>query len=192
MSAMMNGKPLWCRPAPTKSGAIWSPEDTDEELVAISELPLLIERAIRAGLVQRPTAAEVIPPWRKNAIQKTCKKCGTAFWQAKSQKLVKCATCRIQPKNCTVCGKQFQPQQKKYLTCSEACAHVKRQEGVQRHAAEQWAKRPKLECPVCHNLFPLRFSGGRAAKTCGKVCGTEFFKRNAAAKREQRAANQTR
>ena len=189
MSALMNGKPMWCRPAPTKTGSIWSPEDPDEEVVAISELPALIERAIRAGLVQRPTAAEVIPPWRKNAIQQNCKKCGSAFWQAKSQKAVTCAQCRIAPKNCTVCGTKFQPAQKKYLTCSEACAHVKRQEGVQRHAAEQWAKRPKLECPVCHQLFPLRFSGGKAAKTCGKICGTEFFKRNAAIKRQQREAN---
>ena len=192
MSALMNGKPLWCRPAPTKTGSIWSPEDTDEEVVAISELPSLIERAIKAGLVQRPTAAEVIPAWRQNAIQKTCRTCGKAFWQAKSQNLANCASCRIPPKNCTVCGTQFQPQQKKYLTCSEACAHVKRQEGVQRHAAEQWDKRPKIECPVCHNLFPLRFSGGKAAKTCGRECGTEFFRRNAEAKRKQRESNQTR
>jgi hypothetical protein len=42
---------------------------------------------------------------------------------------------------------------------------------------------------VCHRMFPLRFSGGKASKTCGRECGTEFFKRNAEAKRQQREAN---
>ena len=76
MSHFHNGKPLWCRPAPTKSGAIWSPEDKDEEATALSEMPGLIAKAIKAGLVQRPKQE----PKRFKAVQAwqraQCEQCG--------------------------------------------------------------------------------------------------------------------
>lgn len=194
MSHMMNGKPIWCPSAPTKSGSVWTPEDLkkEDDAVALSELPRLIEAAIKAGLVQRPSPEDTIPVWRKNAIEKTCKQCAKKFWAAKSNKLARCVTCRIPAKNCVVCDKVFHPTQRKYVTCSEECANQKRIEGIRRHSEEQWAKRPKVNCPICGVQFPMRFSGGKPVNTCGKECGVELFRRNHALKRAQREANQAK
>jgi len=61
---------------------------------------------------------------------------------------------------------------------------------IDAYSAEARAKRPKVICPICGVEFGMKFSAGGMAKTCGKACGTEYFKRNAAEKRAQREANQ--
>ena len=60
---------------------------------------------------------------------------------------------------------------------------------IDAYSAEARAKRPKIQCPICGVEFGMKFSAGGLSKTCGKACGTEYFMRNAAAKRAQREEN---
>jgi hypothetical protein len=186
----MNGNPIWCRPAPTRTGAIWDAEDEPLEGVSLADAPRLVAAAIKAGLIK--VASDELQPfgWREGHIQRTCKKCKERFWIAPNKSNRRCIPCRISRKDCSRCGKQFQPTQAKYKTCSPECAMGIRRAYADARSAEYKARRPQVICPICGVEFGMKFTSGKLSKTCGKACGTEFFMRNAAAKRAQREANQ--
>ncbi len=190
MSHTMNGKPMWCRPAPTRCGDIWDKDDDTEEVVALAEMPRLVASAIKAGLI-KVTSDEPKPfGWREGHIERTCRKCQQRFWSAPNKAKLRCIPCRIPQKPCAHCGNLFQPQQKKYKTCSQECAMAARKLYQDARSADYKAQRPQVLCPICGVNFGMKFSAGKMAKTCGKVCGTVYFMRNAEAKRAQREANQ--
>lgn len=177
-----NGAPIWCPPAPTRSGELRAPTQPAEKL-DLSEIPGIVARAIAAGLIKRGEPEPV--KCRKNQREDICTKCGVRFWQSRSQKVRTCTTCRIPAKPCVVCGKTFHAAQRKYLTCSETCAQAKRQAGLRAYLAERWEAAPKIECPICGKIVVARKSGGKFNKTCGQQCGAELFRRNHAARRQQ-------
>lgn len=189
MSHTMNGKPMWCRPAPTRCGETWSPEDQTEKVVALAEMPRLVAAAIAAGLIRLPSDELQPFGWREGHIQRTCKKCKERFWIAPNKVTRRCIPCRIPQKPCGYCGKPFQPEQKKYKTCSPECAMAARKLYQDARSADYKAQRPQVLCPICGVNFGMKFSAGKMAKTCGKECGTVYFMRNAEEKRRQREAN---
>jgi hypothetical protein len=190
MSATMNGAPIWCRPAPTRTGAIWDVEDEPLQGVSLADAPRLVAAAIKAGLIKLASDEPKPFGWRDGHIERTCRGCQKPFWGHKKGKLRRCIPCRIPKKACSHCGKDFQPEQPHYKTCSKPCAMAARKVYIDAYSAEARAKRPKIQCPICGVDFGMKFSARGMSKTCGKVCGTEYFIRNAAAKRAQRGANQ--
>jgi len=185
----MNGAPIWCRPAPTRTGAIWDKDDESEEVVALAEMPRLVAAAIKAGLIKLPSDEPKPFGWREGYLERACRGCQQPFWGPPRSKLRRCIPCRIPQKPCSHCGKPFQPEQPHYKTCSKECAMAARKVYIDAYSAEARARRPKINCPICGVEFGMKFSAGGLSKTCGKACGTEFFKRNAAEKRAQREAN---
>jgi hypothetical protein len=190
MSATMNGAPIWCRPAPTRTGAIWDAEDEPLQGVSLADAPRLVAAAIKAGLIKLASDEPRPFGWREGCLERQCRGCQQPFWNPKNSKLRRCISCRIPKKPCLHCGNLFQPEQRHYKTCSKECAMAARKVYIDAYSAEARAKRPKVICPICGVEFGMKFSAGGLSKTCGKECGTEFFKRNAAAKRAQREANQ--
>lgn len=176
MSHFHNGKPLWCRPAPTKSVAIWTPEDEDEETVALSELPGLIAKAIKAGLVQKPKTESVlistVSPWRRA----NCTACGIRFVRNKKAH-VKCADCRMPFRNCVQCGKKFQTRQHKATCCSLECSKKKQIESFRKNYVRKPV--PLVQCIICKEHKPMRQAGSTFAKTCGKECASVYRKQRA-------------
>lgn len=182
MSHFHNGKPLWCRPAPTKSGAIWTPEDQDEETVALSELPELIRKAIKAGLVQKPAEApkpfKAVQAWQRAH----CEKCKVKFIRH-TKKHVCCELCRNPEIPCFLCGKMFRKQNHKQTSCSVECAKER-----QRQSFQSKKKAPKLaECIICKQMHPVRQAGSSTAKTCGKKCASVYRKQRATDSNQFRA-----
>lgn len=95
MSHTMNGRPLHCAPARTKTLEInWTPDlDPKAEL---AELPKLIERAIARGLVYRPKVdlapvkeQRVVNP-RLPIIHIECPICGVNFAINRRNRLKTC------------------------------------------------------------------------------------------------------
>jgi hypothetical protein len=185
----MNGNAIWCRPAPTRTGAIWDAEDEPLEGVSLADAPRLVAAAIKAGLIRLASDEPKPFGWREGYLERTCRNCQKGFWSAPNQTKLRCIPCRIPTKPCSHCHKQFQPQQAKYKTCSPECAMAARKVYQEARSADYKARRPQVLCPICGVNFGMKFSAGKMAKTCGKACGTEYFKRNAAEKRAQREAN---
>lgn len=186
----MNGAPIWCRPAPTRTGAIWDAEDEPLQGVSLADAPRLVAAAIKAGLIRLASDEPKPFGWREGYLERTCRGCQQPFWGPQRSKLRRCIPCRIPKKPCSHCGKPFQPEQPHYKTCSKDCAMAARKVYIDAYSAEARARRPRMQCPICGVDFAMKFSAGGMAKTCGKTCGTEYFMRNAAAKRAQREANQ--
>lgn len=181
-----NGKPLWCRPAPTKSGAIWTPEDEDEETVALSELPGLIAKAIKAGLVQKPADApnpfKAIAAWQRGQ----CEQCGGKFLR-NHKRHVWCEPCRNPPIPCYVCKQPFRKKHSKQTACSVECSK-ERQRSSFLVMAEKKRKPVKLtECIICKQMHPVRPAGSSTAKTCGKECAAVYRKLRATDSNQFRA-----
>ena len=186
MSYTMNGKPMWCRPAPTKTGSIWSPEDPDEEAVALSELPSLIERAIRAGLVQRPTAVDdptgKLRMDRPSNVWSRCDTCHQQFQHGKKSQLTTCFPCRLPAATCKGCGKQFQPQRRSQLLCGKACVGL----ALTAAATERNKDRATVACVICGTQHLIRFAGGKMAVTCGRQCAQQHVAQISRDKKQQR------
>lgn len=185
MSHLHNGKPLWCRPAPTKSGAIWSPEDKDEEATPLSEMPGLIAKAIKAGLVQQPAQepkrAKAVASWQKAQ----CEQCGAKF-QRNQMRHVWCEACRNPPIPCLVCSTPFHKRHSKQTACSVECSK-KRQRASFLVMAESKRKPVKFtECIICKEMRPVRQAGGTFAKTCSKECASVYRKQKGAEYKQSR------
>lgn len=119
---LMNGAPYYSPPSRHQKtygfGANAKP--------LLSELPGLIEKAIKAGLVTRPVEKVTVKPpkkWKHSWHYVNCTTCGVEFIRGHKH-LVQCVTCRRPPRPCKACGKQFVPPTRKRLCCSDACAKV--------------------------------------------------------------------
>lgn len=181
-----NGKPLWCRPAPTKSGAIWTKEDEQE--TALSEMPKLIANAIKAGLVQKPKEEprEVKPlaSWQCA----WCEQCGTKFTR-NHLRHVKCESCRNPPVPCFLCGTLFRKRHSKQNACSVQCSKEKQRRSYQ-VMAESKRKPVKLtECIICKEMKPVRQAGQKVARTCSKECASVYRKQKATEHNQVKAKN---
>jgi hypothetical protein len=120
---LMNGAPYYSPPSrDTKTYGFGA-----KQKPLLSELPGLIEKAIKAGLVTRPVEKPSLPPaskeWKHSWHYAICTGCGVQFERGHKH-LVQCVTCRRPPRACNGCGKQFQPPTKKRLCCSDACAKI--------------------------------------------------------------------
>ena len=186
MSHFHNGKPLWCRPAPTKSGAIWSPEDKDEESTALSEMPGLIAKAIKAGLVQRPKQEprlfKAVKAWQRAS----CELCGARF-QRNQMRHVWCEPCRNPPISCLVCSTPFRKRHSKQTACSVECSKERQRTSLLVMAAKKRKPVRMVECIICLETKPARQAGSTFAKTCSKECAAVYRKQKGAEYKQQRA-----
>jgi hypothetical protein len=181
-----NGNPLWCRPAPTKSGAIWSKEDELEETVELSELPRLIANAIKAGLVQRPAQEPRIVKPVASWQRASCEQCGAKYTR-NHMRHVWCEACRNPPVPCVLCGTPFRKRHSKQTACSVECSK-ERQRASFLVMAESKRKPVKLsECIICEQMKPVRQAGGTFAKTCSKECAAVYRKQKGAEYKQSRA-----
>jgi hypothetical protein len=183
-----NGNPLWCRPAPTKSGAIWTKEDEPKETVALSEMPKLIAKAIKAGLVQKPKeeprAAKPVASWQRA----WCEQCGTKFTR-NHLRHVWCESCRNPPVPCFVCGTPFRKRHNKQTACSVECSKERQRRSYQ-VMAESKRKPVKLtECIICKEMKPVRQAGQKVARTCSKECASVYRKQKATEHNQAKAKN---
>lgn len=186
MSHFHNGKPLWCRPAPTKTGSIWSPEDKDEKATALSEMPELIARAIKAGLVQRP-AQQPKPFKAMKAWQRAqCEKCGTKFIRNQVRH-VWCEPCRNPAIPCILCGKPFRKKHSKQTACSVECSKERQRTSYQVMAEKKRKPARMVECIICRETKPARQAGSTFAKTCSKECASVYRKQRATDSNQFRA-----
>ena len=120
---MMNGAPFYSPPSRHQKTYGFGAK---EEKPLLSELPALIEKAIKAGLVTRPVEKVTVKPpkkWKHSWHYVNCTGCGVEFVRGHKH-LVQCVTCRRPPRPCKACGKEFTPHTRKRLCCSDACAKV--------------------------------------------------------------------
>lgn len=183
-----NGNPMWCRPAPTKSGAIWTKEDEPEETVELSELPRLIAKAIKAGFVQKPKEepriVKAVASWQRSF----CEQCGSKFTR-NHMRHVWCEACRNPPVPCVLCGTPFRKRHSKQTACSVECSKERQRRSYQ-VMAESKRKAAKLtECIICKEMRPVRQAGSKAAKTCSKECASVYRKLRATDSNQFRAKN---
>lgn len=174
----MNGKPVWCRPAPTRDSGIWDPVDEPLETVTLDELPALIASAIKAGLVYRPDPAPLVAIGQRKRRYAVgiCDRCQGRFNRGHKSGLTTCVPCRRPAKICKACGKSFQPQKAEQVCCNKKCAGL----ALRQQAEERHGRKPTLSCVICGAQHRYRFSGGKLSQTCGKTCGYELQKiRNA-------------
>lgn len=186
MSHFHNGKPLWCRPAPTKSGAIWTQEDEDKEKTPLSEMPGLIAKAIKAGLVQRPPQEpkriKAVASWQKAS----CEQCGAKF-QRNQIRHVWCEPCRNPPIPCLVCSKPFRKRHSKQTACSVECSRERQKASFLVMAAKRRKPVRMVECIICRETKPARQAGSTFAKTCSKECASVYRKQKGAEYNQSRA-----
>jgi len=189
MSATMNGNPIWCRPAPTRTGAIWDAEDEPLEGVSLAEMPALVAAAIKAGLIKMPGAEEEAYGYKDGYKKDACRLCTKRFWKPPYSRIRVCIPCRFPKRPCEYCKVEFQPHSAHYKTCSRSCAQKHKQLYAQAKNARYKAERTQVPCAICCAMFGMKFTGGKPSQACSQVCGIELFKRNGAAKRAQREAN---
>jgi hypothetical protein len=181
----MNGHPYYSPPCRhTKDlGSKFIFGDLDEKESALQELPMLIERAIRAGLVERPEPViKLVEPDKhiRNWQRAKCEQCGVDFIR-NQRRHEKCVPCRVQRKNCTVCEKEFQPEHSKQKCCSRECVLKSSM-----YARMPKQNRPTHTCTVCGKQFEGRLSGVGWAKTCDVACANEARSRYHAERRALR------
>ena len=173
-----NGNPMWCRPAPTKSGAIWTKEDEPEETVELSELPRLIAKAIKAGLVQKPKEepriVKAVASWQRSS----CQQCGAKYTR-NHMRHVWCEACRNPPVPCFLCGALFRRRHNKQTSCSVECAKERQRRSYQVMADAKRKTAKLTECIICKEMKPVRQCGKEVAKTCSKECASVYRKQKA-------------
>lgn len=167
---LMNGKEIWCRPAPIRTRKVQDIEVVKSSRVLLAEMPRLIEEAIKRGLVYRPEIEPIEKIGRMSVIA-VCQKCGLEYAQSRSSKYVVCHVCRLNPVPCKACGTIFQPKVKKNNTCSAKCQQDLARLGAMKRSDHIASKRPMMECPVCRTLYRARWNGGKLTKTCSQSCG---------------------
>jgi hypothetical protein len=117
---MMNGAPYYSPP----SRHIKTYGFGTNAKPLLSELPGLIEKAIKAGLVTRPVPQKLAPPptkkWKADWHYATCNVCKMDFIRGYKH-LEQCVPCRRPLKKCNGCGKDFRPIKRKTLCCSQEC-----------------------------------------------------------------------
>lgn len=188
MSYLMNGKPMWCRPARTRCGSDMLTLDSDdaasEHLGILAEAAQLVAAGIRAGLVQRPTAIEEVLPElradRPSNVHFRCDTCGEMSQRGKKSTMSTCLPCRLPRVNCKVCQVSFRPQRKRQVVCSNECKF----KIASMQSQDRAAKRPFVLCVICQQPHPLRFAGGKQTQTCGQKCQRQL-KREIQLKRNQ-------
>ena len=195
MSYLMNGKPMWCRPARTRGGSE-APRDPDLDDAAAEHLGILAEAAqlvadgIRDGLIKPPTNIEELTGKtridRPSNVFVRCQVCRQPFQRGKKSALTVCFPCRLPAATCKGCGKQFQPQRRSQIVCGRVCAGL----SLAKAAAERNKGRPTVECVVCGAQHRMRFLGGVMAVTCGRSCTQQHVARINREKKQQRQNNQ--
>lgn len=173
MSALMNGKPVWCRPAPTRTGAIWNPDMVEDKAAALAELPALIARAIARGLVHRPEpVTTLVERLGANSEWATCS-CGQQFARKRGGTMDRCFSCRTPAIRCRCCHELFHPPKRGQKTCSQACRIT-----LIKDAAVRKTKPPQMaDCPVCGTRYVNRTGHRKSTKTCSQPCGIALMKR---------------
>lgn len=180
MSGMMNGAPFWSPPSRHQkcyASMLGTPAQAANK-PDLSEFPSLVEKAVRAGLIQRATAEAVSeqkarPPksaWRVA----NCRTCGIRFERGK-RILLDCDRCRIPLRNCGGCGKEFRPPDRKKFCCSKDCSRIMQVRNFK--ANYVFAAKTLVQCIVCRELKPARQAGSGVAKTCSPTCA-DSFRRN--------------
>lgn len=172
---LMNGKPMWCRPARTRCGSDMLTLDSDdaasEHLGILAEAAQLVAAGIRAGLVQRPRPDE-LPPLRADRpnVHFTCDTCGEVSQRGRSSTMTTCLPCRLPRGICKACGREYRRDRLRQVVCGNECKA--RLVGIQ--AAERKAQRPHVPCIICGKPHPLRFAGGKQTQTCSEKCQRQF------------------
>ena len=116
MSHSMNGKPMHCVPARTRCWEDRLVTGLDPE-TPLAEMPMLVAKAVRAGLIQRPDPS-VPEPVRKHKNPR------------KKAPLV--------PTPCLSCGAIFMfNKQDRRKTCSKECGIVMMAAGLRKHRQQQ-------------------------------------------------------
>lgn len=167
MSHMMNGHPIWCRPAPTKG---YDFPDEPKETKDFSEMPALIEAARKKGLVQFPENEGGPGILGSKSEWASCAGCGMIFGRRKNAGIKECETCRLEKVDCKNCGKKFKPLHRQRFTCSEAC----RGELVRVAAQQKRGRRKTVMCENCGKEMQLIPSSTR--KNCSKACSSKSMK----------------
>jgi hypothetical protein len=165
----MNGNPYYS--GPTRHTRCLGDRFIDPvipgEPASLEELPFLVAKAIKEGLIQMPDKEE--PPveaqpkreFRVAEWQKvTCIKCQQPFVRM-HPKHSQCNGCRTE-RPCSMCGKLFKPRERWLKRCSEAC--------VKKSYVRPVKLRPVCTCTVCGCQFEGRMSGVGWAKTCNSDC----------------------
>lgn len=191
---LMNGKPMWCRPARTRCGNEFPAhpdidERAAEHLGILAEAAQLVAAGIRAGLVQRPTTIEEVIPGlradRPGNVLFRCDSCGEYSQRGKKSTMATCLSCRLPPVDCKICGQLFRRARKKQVVCGNECkAKIA---SVQAQARARM--RPKVPCVICQQPHPLRFAGGKQTVTCGQKCQRAYFKKIQSERREREKNN---
>jgi len=172
MSHTMNGNPIWCKPARTREHDFSKTEadDAEQNLSLLAEAASLVRAAMAKGLIERgaPHIVEDEKPGPRSEWV-TCG-CGEKYIR-KIGGYEKCFQCRTPAIACKCCGKMFHPPKYRQVSCSNACRIALLKEGGAAHKKD----RPLLDCPICGNKFPMRFHGGKCAKTCSRNCAIQLM-----------------
>ena len=159
----------------------WSPPHRHEKSYAhragiraeLAEMPDLVEKAIRRGLIQRPDPIGTIPtPVRGDLADwriTNCQDCGISFERGRRE-LVKCASCRMSVRPCSGCGKEFRPPDRKKVCCSKECSQKKQVQNFKRQHALTAKPLGMVQCVICNGMRPEPKRGARIAQTCSEEC----------------------
>jgi len=169
MTHMMNGHPIWCKPARTREYDFLT-EEKDDKSELLAELPKLVAKAIEKGLIKRPTIKSTEEKPGPRSESAVCK-CGQDFIR-KVGGPRHCFQCRTPAKECRHCHQLFHPKKWGQKTCSNECRIEAIKEGARKNAAPTMY----TTCPVCQTVFVNKVHGRKATKTCGKQCGIELMK----------------
>lgn len=169
MTHMMNGHPIWCKPARTREYDFLA-EESDDKSELLAELPKLVQKAIERGLIKRPTIKSTEEKPGPRSESATCK-CGQDFIR-KVGGPRHCFQCRTPAKECGHCHQPFHPKKWGQRTCSNECRIEAIKEGARKNAAPPLY----MNCPVCHKEFQNKTKAGKLTKSCSRECGIELMK----------------
>ena len=165
----MNGAPYWSPPHRHEKSFTYRVGIKAE----LAEMPELVAKAIRRGLVQRPDPSGTIPTPVKGELAgwriTNCAECGIAFERGRRE-LVKCDTCRMPVRPCSGCGKEFRPPDRKKVCCSKECSQKKQVQNFKRQHALNAKPLGMVQCCICKGMRPEPKRGARIAQTCSKEC----------------------
>lgn len=187
---LMNGNPYYS--APTRHTRCLGDRFIDPvipgEPASLEEMPFLVARAIRDGLIKLPNqvaeepvrSKKPIAPWQRII----CIGCKQPFVRSQ-RRHHECARCRVPQRSCTVCKTVFrpEPEDRKQQCCSRECVLKS-----SKFARMEKLNRPTHTCTVCGKEFEGRLSGAGWAKTCDSACANEARARYHAERRSLRIA----
>jgi len=169
MSGLMNGAPYWSPPHRHEKSYAHRAGIRAE----LAEMPDLVAKAIRHGLIQRPDSTSTIPTPVKRNLEDwriaNCDECGISFERGRRE-LVKCTTCRMPVRPCSGCGKDFRPPDRKKVCCSKECSQKKQVANFKRQHALTAKPLGMVQCVICKGMRPEPKRGARIAQTCSKEC----------------------